>query len=186
MESVCWFSHLVSTSKLRSSEQFQWSEDAPLWTLKQQNPEVSWEPTTSLRCFARAARTPWTPWRQEVMTDGRLNSHVSLPKCCFSHLPFQWKWRRKESQPTRLISRQFISKQSVTQENAVGKKEREKKSGRVCLSARNSFHTIYIIASLTCMDDYFWLSILVILIFPELFITKNDLQCLKAIGISNH
>lgn len=115
------------------------------------------------------------------MTDSRSNSHVWLPKCCFSHLPFEWKWRRKESQPTRLISRQFISKQFVTQANSV----REKKRGRVCLSARDTFHTIYIISSLTCMADHFWLSGLVIFIFPELFTNEDDLQCLKAIGIFN-
>lgn len=120
-------------------------------------------------------------FNEEVKTDSRSNLRLWLPKCCFSHLPFEWKWRRKESQPTRLISRQFISKQFVTQANAV----REKKRGRVCLSARDTFRTIYIISSLTCMADRFWLSDLVIFIFPELFTNEDDLQCLKAIGIFN-
>lgn len=61
----------------------------------------------------------------------------------------------------------------------------KKKRGRVCLSARDTFHTIYIISSLTCMADHFWLSGLVIFIFPELFTNEDDLQCLKAIGIFN-
>lgn len=146
------------------------------------SPEVSQESTKVLQLFCSSWNSVSIStslyFNEEVMTDSRSNSHVSLPKCCFSHLPFEWKWRRKESQPTRLISRQFISKQFVT---AV----REKKNGRVCLSARNTFHTIYIISSLTCMADHFWLSGLVIFIFPELFTNEDDLQCLKAIGIFN-
>lgn len=164
-------------------------EDASLRSYKQKHmteaPKSDKNPPNVLQLFCSSWNSVSIAtslyFNEEVMTDSRSNSHVWLPKYCFSHLPFEWKWRRKESQPTWLSSRQFISKQFVTQANAV----RKKKSGRVCLSARNTFHTIYIISSLTCMADHFWLSGLVISIFPELFTNEDDLQCLKAIGIFN-
>lgn len=136
----------MSGSKLTSTQQWQRIKEASLWNRKQ----------TARNGTQTSVRNPPSPsvvlQQLEVSDDRRQIKLTCITPSVFCPLPFEWKRRRKESQPKLLISRKFISKQSVTCKH---RRTGERKVGGVCLSARNCFHTLYIVASLTRTDDYF-------------------------------